>query len=188
MWETEYGKRASKHVENVTGHYLVVKDSDIDHNLAGKGVFLSAKRQGIVLPGTLLGLFPGVINDSDSLRPPTPKRGVRPYLERPDGWWIDYETELPYPMPHLGTTYHDFIEHYSDQHAARGLDSNSKMVRVPAEMMNPYAVGHMINHPPPDIAANCKTVDLDIPYTFFPSHMTRYLPFINCKDLNWKRQ
>ena len=91
-------------------------------------------------------------------------------------------------MPALGTTYHDFIEHYSDQTAARGLESNSKMVRVPAEMMNPYAVGHMMNHPPPDVAANCKTVDLDIPYTFFPSYMTRYLPYINCKDLNWRRQ
>ena len=61
------------------------------------------------------------------------------------------------------------------------------MTRVSAEMINPYAVGHFINHPPPDVAANVKTVDLDIPYTFFPSYMTRYLPYINVKDPVWKR-
>jgi hypothetical protein len=54
-----------RRVERFIGHSLEVKDSEIDHHMAGKGVFLSCKRQGIVLPGTLLGLFPGVINDSD---------------------------------------------------------------------------------------------------------------------------
>ena len=55
-------------------------------------------------------------------------------------------------------------------------------------MLNPYALGHFINHPPPDVAANVKTVDLDLPYTFFPSFMGRYIPFINSNDPNVKRQ
>ena len=59
-------------VEKYVGHSLKIKDSEIDHHLAGKGVFLSCKRQGIVLPGTLLGIFPGVINDQDVPMPPTP--------------------------------------------------------------------------------------------------------------------
>ena len=45
------------------GHYLRIKDSLIDHHEAGKGVFVSCKRQKILLSGTLLGLFPGVICD-----------------------------------------------------------------------------------------------------------------------------
>jgi hypothetical protein len=54
-----------------------------------------------------------------------------------------------------------------------------KMMKVSGEMLNPFAVGHLINHPPPDMIANVKTVDLDLPYTFFPSYMTKYLPFVN---------
>ena len=61
------------------------------------------------------------------------------------------------------------------------------MTRVSAELINPYAVGHLINHPPPDIAANVKTVDFDLPYTFFPSYMGRYLPYINCREPGIKR-
>jgi hypothetical protein len=57
---------------------------------AGQGVFVSCKRQGIVLPGTLLGLFAGVICDPVIPLPPTPKRSLRPFLRRYDGYWIDY--------------------------------------------------------------------------------------------------
>jgi hypothetical protein len=101
-----------KEIERYVGHSLEVKDSSVDHHLAGKGVFLSCRRQGIVLPGTLLGIFGGVINDPAIPPPPTPKRGCRPYLQRPDGYWLDYETELPYPMPSPGSNYIDLIENW----------------------------------------------------------------------------
>jgi hypothetical protein len=46
------------------------------------------------------------------------------------------------------------------------------------QKINPFAVGHLINHPPPDVAANVKLVDFDLPYTFFPNYISRYFPFI----------
>ena len=42
-------------------------------------------------------------------------------------------------------------------------------MEVPAKDINPYAVGHYINHPPPDTEANVKLIDFDLPYSFFPS-------------------
>ena len=49
-------------------------------------------------------------------------------------------------------------------------------------MINPYAVGHIINHPAPDTAANTVLVDFDIPYTFFPSSYARYIPYIKFRE------
>ena len=109
IWDTEEGREMRKEIELYLGHSLEIKDSKIDHHLAGKGVFLSCKRQGVVLPGTLLGIFPGVINGPEVPCPPTPKRGVRPYIKRPDGYWIDYETEIPYPMPPQGSNFVDYV-------------------------------------------------------------------------------
>lgn len=57
------------------------------------------------------------------------------------------------------------------------------MLRVPSDYFNPYAVGHFVNHPPPDTAANVKFIDFDLPYTFFPSYLGRYLPYMNCQDI-----
>jgi hypothetical protein len=54
-------------------------------------------------------------------------------------------------------------------------------------MINPFSVGHIINHPPPDISANVKFVDFDLPYTFFPSYLGKYLPYINCRETVMKR-
>lgn len=67
----------------------------------------------MVLPGTLLGIFPGVICDPSVPLPPTPKRtGLRPYLRRYDGYWLDYEKELPYPMPAPGANFFDYFENF----------------------------------------------------------------------------
>lgn len=52
-------------------------------------------------------------------------------------------------------------------------------MRVPQEYINNFSVGHFINHPPPDVQPNVKFVDFDLPYTFFPSYLTRFIPFMN---------
>lgn len=62
------------------------------------------------MPGTLLGLFPGVICDPVIPLPETPKRSTKPYLRRYDGYWLDYEKELPYPMPSPGSNFLDYVE------------------------------------------------------------------------------
>lgn len=53
---------------------------------------------------------------------------------------------------------------------------------VASEKVNPYAVGHFVNHPPPDVAANVKFIDFDMPPTFFPSYMSRYVPYLDRHD------
>mmetsp|Transcript_21675 Transcript_21675/g.33378 ORF Transcript_21675/g.33378 Transcript_21675/m.33378 type:complete len:156 (+) Transcript_21675:310-777(+) len=102
VWNTKFGQRMLNDVERYIGHSLRIRNSSIDHHLAGRGVFVSCKRQGIVLPGTLLGIFPGTILSPNIPKPETPRRGCKPYLERPDGFYINYETELPYPLPKIG--------------------------------------------------------------------------------------
>ena len=64
----------------------------------------------MVLPGTLLGLFPGIINDQNSPKPPTPKRGLKPYLPRSDGYWLNYKSEFPYPIKNFGGNASDIAE------------------------------------------------------------------------------
>ena len=48
--------------------------------------------------------------------------------------------------------------------------------------MNPYALGHLINHPPPETPANVSFIDFDLPYTFFPSAYARYIPYIKYRE------
>ena len=78
------------------------------------------------MPGTLLGLFPGVICDPNVPLPPTPKRagGLRPYLRRYDGFWLDYEKELPYPMPPPGANFLDFFENFLLQNEVTSIMIN----------------------------------------------------------------
>ena len=59
---------------------------------------------------------------------------------------------------------------------------------VPPDDINPFAVGHMINHPPPDVEANVKLIDFDLPYSFFPSIYSRYIPYIKGRDEENKRK
>jgi len=58
------------------------------------------------------------------------------------------------------------------------------MSKVPYEVINPFALGHMINHPPPEVSANVLFVDFDIPYNWFPSSFRRYLPYIQSQEFD----
>lgn len=128
VWDIEK-ETLSKTLERSIGHSLILKDSNIDHHEAGRGVFLSCRRQRVVLPGTLLGLFPGVICDPNVPLPSTPKRaGLRPYLRRYDGFWLDYEKELPYPMPPPGANFSDLFENFLLQNEKRGGDTFAKII------------------------------------------------------------
>ncbi len=49
-------------------------------------------------------------------------------------------------------------------------------------MLNPYALGHLINHAPPQTQANCHLIDFDLPYTFFPTAFSRYIPYIDFRE------
>ena len=135
-----------------------------------------------MLPGTLLGLFPGVMCDPFVPHPQTPKASaLRPYLLRYDGWWLDYEKELPYPMPDPGVSFEDHYDEFMLEAELRGV-TDASLVEVPPQDINPYAVGHIINHPPPDFPANVKLIDFDLPFTFFPSAYARYIPYLNYRS------
>jgi len=58
-----------KKAEDSIGYRLEILPSQIDHFEAGKGVFLSCKKTGKVLPGTLLGFLPGFIHPHDEKVP-----------------------------------------------------------------------------------------------------------------------
>jgi hypothetical protein len=131
----------------------------------------------------LLGLFPGVICDSGVPLPPVPKRaGLRPFLRRYDGFWLDFEKELPYPMPPPGGNFMDLFENFLLQNEKRGNDTFAKIIQVPPEYLNPYALGHLVNHPPPDQPANISLIDFDLPYSFFPINYSRYIPYIKYRE------
>lgn len=60
--------------------------------------------------------------------------------------------------------------------------SDAELIEVPPQDINPYAVGHLINHPPPDFSANVNLIDFDLPYNFFPSAYARYIPYIKYRE------
>jgi len=49
-------------LEENLGFTLKLKNSKIEHQDAGEGVFLSCKKRRFLLPGTLLGFYPGVFH------------------------------------------------------------------------------------------------------------------------------
>ena len=53
---------------------------------------------------------------------------------------------------------------------------------VPIHLFNPFALGHFINHAPPNVASNVKLIDIEIPYTFYPVDFQRYIPYIYSTD------
>ena len=50
------------------------------------------------------------------------------------------------------------------------------MIIVEGELVNPFALGHKINHPPKGISPNVIILDLIIPDHFFTIDYLRYLP------------
>lgn len=164
--------------EELNGHYLYLRKSKIEHPDANKGVFLSCKDRKFVLPGTLLGFYPGVIHFSFL---PTPKLEVNstyPYLKRYDGVWLDPEKKIPYPLNPILSLEENF-EMEADACEITGIkELNNHDKLVPISYLNPLSLGHKINHPPPDTEANVKFIDISIPYNFFPAHFLRYLPNI----------
>ena len=71
---------------------LELRESKIEHHEAGTGVFIKSKIP--VLPGTLLGFYPGMImNDEDQI--PESKSDIKPYVTWNDGFWISNDKEFP---------------------------------------------------------------------------------------------
>lgn len=104
-------KNILKKIESGLGFCLRVRPSGIDHHEAGEGVFLSCKEQEVVLPGTFLGFFPGLIVNGESKGPKEEKNSIHSFLKRSDDYWLDYNCNLPYPVQ-PGVTLEERIEQY----------------------------------------------------------------------------
>ena len=124
LWEKE--PRLLKNLRAQLGFILSVRPSEIDHHEAGDGVFVSTplvsrKRgsedgEGVrrqVLPGTLMGFFPGYICDPAVPTPESTREELHPFLRRFDGFWIDPEKELPLHRPR-GQSYTELYENFID--------------------------------------------------------------------------
>jgi len=172
IWELR--KDFAEEFEENMGFNLVTKRSKIEHPDSGNGVFLSCKKRRFILPGTLLGFYPGIIYLKNP--PPVEINAPFPYLKRPDGVWIDPSGMVPYPYKY-GMSLTEFL---NDERLAIELSGIKEILYklVPIRFLNPLAQGHLINHPPPDIATNVKLIDIDIPFKFFPNDFLRYLPNI----------
>lgn len=85
-------------------------------------------------------------------------------------------------MPEPGISFDDHYNEFKFQAELRG-EPDAELVEAPPEDLNPYAVGHIVNHPPPDFSANVKLIDFDLPFTFFPSAYARYVPYIKYRSI-----
>lgn len=153
----------------------------MNHPEAGQGVFIQPEKE--VIPGSLVGLVPGVLYSNNEAQ----KKSMRPFR---------HKTELPYLL--RGNFLLNFEDplFYPDYYFGRSLenslkDNNSvKKLEVPGHWINPYAVGHFINHPPSGIAANVTFVDIDVPASFFPNALMRYFPYSFYAEMpsGWRRK
>jgi hypothetical protein len=144
---------------------LETKQSDIDHHEAGDGIFIKTKNGQSVLPGTLIGFYPGMIWDPMMSFPERSNHFIRNFLVRYDNFWIDSESHLAYPLR---------MNKSLDELNSDGFAWDI----IEPEYLNPYSLGHKINHPPPGTSENVMMLDFDIPYTWFPSEYRQHLPYI----------
>ena len=60
LWEKK--PKLLDYLRQEIGHSVEIKQSEVDHHEAGDGVFVHTRGGQSLLPGTLIGFYPGVIN------------------------------------------------------------------------------------------------------------------------------
>lgn len=166
--------------EDINGFRLVLKKSRIEHEDAGDGVFIHCENFRFILPGTLLGFYPGMIYNKSKKTPEPSVNSTLPFLKRPNGTWVDPNFKIPYPFNQL-LSYSTWKQNEEISQKLRGMQDFNYNLIAPA-LLNPLALGDKINHPPPDISPNVKFIDIEIPHSFFPSDFIRYFPNVLNED------
>lgn len=134
IWELD--PSLEKQLEEMTGFTLNVKKSKIEHPGkyytkkidAENGVFLSCPQRKFVLPGTLLGFYPGVLGQRYNAPQKLEMNTTLPYLRRYDGTWVDANMKVPYPI----TPYTDLDKFYSQEEISVSVKKNLNSVIVKA--------------------------------------------------------
>ena len=175
------------------GFNLKVKKSKIKHLDAHDGVFLNCLNKTnkiFILPGTLIGFFPGVIYskkhyekklNNSVTQSSILKNSPYPYLKRFDNSYVDPYAAVPYPL--FNTISIEDFEEYKQNTLANNQKLN--YIDIPLYKTNNLALGHLINHPPPDTEANVTFIDFNIPANFFPSYFLRYMPNVRYSNENY---
>jgi hypothetical protein len=143
-------------VRNELGHSVITLRSLIPG--AGRGVFLD----GHARAGSLVAFQPG------------------------DVW----------PKEHLLTNSVDVIEHFEgedDCHVSLRFDDyvvdsreSPVTVLVREGSMNPWAIGHMVNHPPFKVAPNCQSTMLNFTSQMQLNHLLRFVPNTYARPPGWQ--
>lgn len=154
----------NQNFEDLAGFNCYIRKSRIRHLEAQDGVFVNSKKKKI-LPGTLLGFYPGVIYSRNKEKP---KNEYCNYLRRPNGCWVDPSANVPYPKMNLA-----YLAEYDSN-----IEKRLSTVKLPLYKTCHLGIGHKINHPPPDSEANVKFFDFKVPPSFYPSSFSRYIPNI----------
>lgn len=156
----------------MVGHVLEQRASTIPHPQAGNGVWAFSDK--VIPAGTLLGFFPGVYHTKESLASSDVKINPQtelPYLLRWNGDAIFHDSHLFFPPFKFGFSCEEYIER---------LERLKKPmpIEVQPTQINPYALGHLINHPPPQTPPNVCFIDFEICETFFPSFLIQHFPYM----------
>ncbi|OMJ80535.1 hypothetical protein SteCoe_19176 [Stentor coeruleus] len=171
IWDTHKKNTEPKLMDKV-GHILKIEKSSINHPQAGNGVFVYSDNP--IYPGTLLGFFPGVIYNKDTInKSKILNRSMTelPYLLRWNGNAVFHDEHLFYPPFKLGYGAEEYIE-------MREKNKKEMPIEVLPQQINPYALGHLINHPPPGVPPNACLIDFEIPESFFPSFLLKHFPYM----------
>lgn len=172
IWE-EYAEEVNKRLSPLIGFYFTRRKSGISHPEAGNGVFLQTNT--VVLPGTLLGFVPGIIYDQGTtkikLKDYNQDKIELPVLMRYDGFSVGFDDPLYYPPYNMGYSVKEYLEQFQSAHGSP--------YEVDSHQINPYGIGHLINHPPSDRAPNVCFIELEIPKEIFPGYLLKYLPYMH---------
>lgn len=129
--------------------------------------------------GTLVALFPGALYDSAQMINPTTQdiSEEREYVQRYDDYAVRFSEKIPYHK-------RDPLTLLKVSPKIEESNSPSEDWEVEGSFLNPYAVGHMINHPPPGKRCNVIALDIVVPHLFFPGNLCRFVP--NFKQIGGK--
>lgn len=99
-----------------------------------------------------------------------------------DGPIIDFNQKIYYP-PIQGLGFDEYEERIEEIEKLANRSSVSYRNKgkagyelIKGEDINPYAVGHKINHTPRDKTTNVCLIDIFIPNNFFPYEIMKFWP------------
>lgn len=170
-------KQYSPVFRSLWGHYLaqmrydigfqpIVRDSQVEHVAGGRGVYLvfSNFKKKVEI-GDFIGLVPGKIFSSLDDFKNTSLKKMKHYQRIPQ--------HLHFPSGKI-LVLGDLSKERGKPY---GLSETTVDKLVDGTYHNPFAIGHMINHPPPGIEANVCFGEISLGPTYFPRHLLRYLPY-----------